>query len=210
MATRPSRSSRSGKSGQERRGKQRCENFEGSGQCVSATAATTLAGLRRLTNLKGFALPELQELFLSDTEEGGTITRDAFHDCFVALSGAQDFPLSTDPEEADTLRVGLCGLYAPFDTDGDAMVGFTELTSGLSVLCGGDRNEKAAAAFALCDYNSDGVVSLEEMTRYLTAVFKVMYHAEPGTEGSMCCTAEEPAAVTASQKIVRQDKNLPL
>ena len=107
MATRPSRSSRSGKSGQERRGKQRCENFEGSGQCVSATAATTLAGLRRLTNLKGFALPELQELFLSDTEEDGTITRDAFHDCFVALSEEHDLPLSS--EEADTLRVALCG-----------------------------------------------------------------------------------------------------
>ena len=143
MATCPSRSSRSGKSGQERRGKKRCKNSKA---VASATAATTLAELRRLTNLKGFALPELQELFLSGTEEDNTITRDAFHDCFVALSGARDTPLS--PEEADTLRVVLSGLYGLFDTDGDGMVDFTELTSGLSVLCGGDR-EKAAAAFAL-------------------------------------------------------------
>ena len=106
---------------------------------ASATAATTLAELRRLTNLKGFALPELQELFLSDTEEDGTITRDAFHDCFVALSGEHDLPLS--PEETDTLRVALSGLYALFDIDGNGMVDFTELTSGLWVLLRRPRRE---------------------------------------------------------------------
>ena len=89
--------------------------------------------------MKGFALPELQELFLSDTEEDGTITRDAFHDCFVALSGEHDLPLS--PEETDTLRVALSGLYALFDIDGNGMVDFTELTSGLSVLLRRPRRE---------------------------------------------------------------------
>ena len=113
---------------------------------ASATAATTLAELRRLTNLKGFALPELQELFLSGTEKDGTITRDAFHDCFVALSRVHDLPLS--PEEADALHVSLCGLYVLFDTDSDGMVDFTEPTSGVSLLCSGDHNEKAALAFA--------------------------------------------------------------
>ena len=81
---------------------------------------------------------------MSDTEEDGTITRDAFHDCFVALTGEHDLPLS--PEETDTLRVALSGLYALFDTNGNGMVDFTELTSGLSMLCGGDRDEKAAFA----------------------------------------------------------------
>ena len=84
---------------------------------------------------------------MSDTEEDGTITRNAFHDCFMALSGEHDLPLS--PENADTLCVVLCGLYVLFDTNGDSMVDLTELTSSLSMLCGSDRGEKGAVAIAL-------------------------------------------------------------
>ena len=39
-----------------------------------------------------------------------------------------------------------------FDGDGDGMVDFTDLSSGLPVLCGGTRNERALAAFALYNY----------------------------------------------------------
>ena len=57
--------------------------------------------------------------------------------------------------------------------------------------CGGSRDEKAAAAFALYDYNGDGVISLEEMTRYLTSVFKVMYETQPGTAERVGVSAVE-------------------
>ena len=80
------------------------------------------------------------------------------------------------------------------------------------MLCGGDRDEKAAAAFALYDYNSDGVISLEEMTLYLTAVFKVMYHAEPDMGSQMGVGPDELAAVTAEQAFAQseldEDRNL--
>ena len=75
-----------------------------------------------------------------------------------------------------------------------------ELASGLSVLCGGSRDAKAEAAFALYDYNGDGFISLEEMTRYLTCVFKVMYETQPGTAEEMGgASAEELAEVTAER-----------
>ena len=86
-------------------------------------------------------------------------------------------------------------------------VDFSELASGLSVLCGGSRDQKAEAAFALYDYNGDGFISLEEMTRYLTSVFKVMYETQPGTAERMGVSAEELAAVTAEQAFVDADLN---
>jgi len=64
------------------------------------------------------------------------------------------------------------------------------------VLCGGSRDTKAAAAFALYDVNGDGTISSDEMTRYLTSVFNIMYAVEPGTEKKMGCSAAELALVT--------------
>ena len=67
-------------------------------------------------------------------------------------------------------------------------------------------DEKARAAFDLYDYNGDGVISLDEMTRYLTSVFKVMYEAEPGTQARMGgASAEAVAAQTAQQAFAEAD-----
>ena len=98
-------------------------------------------------------------------------------------------------------------LFDVFDEDGNGAVDFSELASGLSVLCGGSRDEKAEAAFALYDYNGDGFISLEEMTRYLTSVFKVMYETQPGTQERMGVSAEQLAGVTAEQAFVDADLN---
>merc|ERR1711871_148464 len=56
-------------------------------------------------------------------------------------------------------------------------------------------------------YNGDGFISLEEMTRYLTSVFKVMYETQPGTAERMGVSALELAAVTAEQAFIDADLN---
>ena len=71
--------------------------------------------------------------------------------------------------------------------------------SGLTVLCGSHHNEKAAAAFALYNYDGDGFITKDEMTRYLTSVFRIIFHAEPGMGGSRGCSPAELAAVTVEE-----------
>ena len=93
--------------------------------------------------------------------------------------------------DADTFRVALRGLYDLFDQNHDGCVDYTELTSGLTMLCSGSFDRKVAAAFALYDYDGDGAISLEEMTRYLTSVFKIIYRSHEGMEASTGCSAEE-------------------
>ena len=63
--------------------------------------------------------------------------------------------------ERDELVALLGDLLSLFDADGNGVVDFTELSSGLSVLCGGDLDKKAQAAFALYHYNGDGVINIE-------------------------------------------------
>merc|ERR1740133_954647 len=169
----------------------------------AASKQMSLGQLRDLTNLGSMTATAVMEKFAEVTGEDGTVGREEFELVFEELAAARDVPLADDEE--DQLRVMLGGLYDMFDADGDGSVDFTELSSGLTVLCGGDRDEKAAAAFALYDYNGDGVISKDEMERYLTSVFKVMYHAEERTEKAMGCSAEELAGATADEAFEEAD-----
>lgn len=80
--------------------------------------------------------------------------------------------------------------------------------SGLTVLCGGNRDDKLASAFEIFDDNGDGYISLEEMVKYLTSVFRVMYETQPMSREHMKgVTPEEFAFATAQQVFAEYDEN---
>ena len=164
----------------------------------------SLKEVRRLTALENHDVEEVFEDFAVAADEEGLLDREAFTNCFrsiIARNGGQ-----SDADSERTSQI-LTRLFAVFDVDGSGAVDFSELASGLSVLCGGSRDQKAEAAFALYDYNGDGFISMEEMTRYLTSVFKVMYETQPGTAENMGVSAEELAAVTGEQAFQDADLN---
>merc|ERR1711871_546591 len=179
------------------------------GQTVQAIADNlpawvSLKEVRRLTALEQYGVEEVFEVFAVAANKDGVLDRASFDECFrtvIAESGGQG--------EVDSQRTTMVldRLFSIFDSDGNGVVDFSELASGLSVLCGGSRDEKALAAFQLYDYNGDGFISLDEMTRYLTSVFKVMYETQPGTAERMGMPAAELAAVTAQQAFEDADVN---
>ena len=79
--------------------------------------------------------------------------------------------------------------------------------SGLSVLCGGDRDAKARAAFALYDFDSNGIISLDEMTTYLSAMFAIIFFVDPATRDATNVTPRELAVATATQAFADADLN---
>ena len=166
-------------------------------------APVTVDEVRRLTGLEQFPPDAVFALFAEATDDDGLISANAFEACFEEILDASDQELSD--EDFKRLRYILSRLYFTFDADSDGHVDFTELATGLSALCGGTRDEKAAAAFALYDYNGDGVISLEEMTRYLTSVFKIMYETQPGTAERVALSPEELAANTAERAFEEAD-----
>ena len=101
-------------------------------------------------------------------------------------------PLS--PEQVDSL---LSRLFAFFDRDHNGFVDSRELLSGLSILCTGDHTDRIKAAFDMYDYDGNGVISLDEMTRYLTSVFGVIAETNPAVFKRHAVTPQELASVTA-------------
>ena len=133
-------------------------------------------------------------MLAENADEDGLLNKAAFVDAvrkFVAAHG------DIAKKDRKRLKQVLKALFKVFDADGNGVVDFTELSSGLSVLCGGNHDDKAASAFALYDFNGDGFIDESEMTSYLTSVFKVLFTVEPGAQDSVNgMSAEELARVT--------------
>ena len=84
---------------------------------------------------------------------------------------------------------------------------FSDVASGLTILTKGTGDEKAEQAFQLYDYDGNGYVSLDECTRFLGAVFKVMWEFAPDTfrDLGVDVDPETLARVTADDIFVRAD-----
>jgi Ca2+-binding EF-hand superfamily protein len=160
--------------------------------------------VKQMTNLEKYTADEVFEIFANRCAEDGTLSREAFEECFEQLVDEQ---YKNDEANLERLRLILNRLFVIFDEDHSGSVDFCELSSGLSVLCGGSREEKVRAAFSLYDLNQDGFISLDEMVRYLASVFKVLYETSPGTDEKLGVQPEELAAITAEQCFLEADLN---
>ncbi|KAG7380719.1 hypothetical protein PHYPSEUDO_006901 [Phytophthora pseudosyringae] len=160
--------------------------------------------VKQMTNLEKYTADEVFEIFANRCADDGTLSREAFEECFEQLVDEQ---YKNDEVSLTRLRLILNRLFVIFDEDHDGAVDFCELSSGLSVLCGGSREEKVRAAFSLYDLNQDGFISLDEMVRYLASVFKVLYETSPGTDEKLGVQPDELAIITAEQCFLEADLN---
>ena len=126
----------------------------------------TLSDIRKMSGLGKVDAEELFEHIAIHSDEDGVLNFENFTAAFVSI--LDEFGSMNGHSEAS--RVMLCkSLFEMFDTDENGVVDFSELASGLSILCRGSRDDKVRAAFSLYDANGDGFISLEEMTTYLEA-----------------------------------------
>ena len=98
-------------------------------------------------------------------------------------------------------------IFDDFDAQGEGAVDFSELASGLSILCGGERGDKVEAAFSLFDFDGNGYITLEEMATYLHSVFRMLYEVSPETRANMGVQPDELAMATALQCFEDADLN---
>jgi len=71
-------------------------------------------------------------------------------------------------------------IFDVFDQNHDGRVDFPEFVAGLSLLCRASTDtDRVKATFALFDIDGDGVISLDEMERYLVTFFQIYFALEP-------------------------------
>ncbi|CAM9832819.1 unnamed protein product [Chrysoparadoxa australica] len=144
-----------------------------------------VAEVKKVTNLGAHDVGTIFQLFATCADENGFISRPAFFGCFRALVEVNVGQSQGHGQGSDVSvhkgRVGavLDRLFQLFDADDSGYVSFDELASGLSVLCGGRRDDKVEAAFSLFDVKEEGRMTQAEMITYLTSVFKVLLEASP-------------------------------
>jgi Ca2+-binding EF-hand superfamily protein len=178
-------------------------------QDSQTNAKWTMADVRKATRMGMFSPTDLFETFseMSTVQDDGThtLTRDSFMQCvsnIITLGGG--YYDENSAEIADEFFNLMC-------KDFESKDGFLDpraVASGLSVLCVGQRDAKVRSAFALFDANNDGFISMDEMEKYLTSVFKVLYLASPTMESQLNgVPASSLGAVTTAQVFEQCDVN---
>lgn len=130
-------------------------------------------GLDALCRTTKFSRKELKIMYRGFKQEcpSGVVKEDTFKDIY-----AQFFPQCDSTTYAHYV-------FKVFDQDHDGTVSFEEFVMGLSVLARGTIHEKLIWAFNLYDANGDGVITREELSDIVTAVYELLgKYAEPTME----------------------------
>eukprot|EP00747_Dinoflagellata_sp_TGD_P207659 gnl/TRDRNA2_/TRDRNA2_81209_c0_seq1.p1 gnl/TRDRNA2_/TRDRNA2_81209_c0~~gnl/TRDRNA2_/TRDRNA2_81209_c0_seq1.p1 ORF type:complete len:378 (-),score=91.89 gnl/TRDRNA2_/TRDRNA2_81209_c0_seq1:131-1180(-) len=109
-------------------------------------------------------------------------------------------------------------IFDLFDCDENSNVDLLDLVSGLSLFCAGSEDDKIKAIFAVFGEYGDGYVSVNELFKFLTSVFKVVLTDNVlkvlNTRGVAVESAEELASTTTLECFkahcgdVSQDKRI--
>ena len=185
------------------------DSDEDTNNAGGTTLKWDMSDVQEATKIDRFSPSDLFEVFTeaSVTQDDGShaLSAKAFMQCaynIVTLGGGYG------SEEAAEMCDEFFSLIADrFSDDVTGMIDPRAVASGLSVLCSGPRDAKVRAAFDLFDINGDGFISLDEMLKYLSAVFKVLYVATPGMQIQLVVSAEELALMTTEQVFEQCDTN---
>jgi Ca2+-binding EF-hand superfamily protein len=160
----------------------------------------TLDETRRVSRLDRFTFTEIKEVFKAGCNSDGTISREAFVDCFAEIAGAVIGDGEIDLDDEDEFRVLVSNLYNVFDTDRNGVLDIREILSGLSVLCATLPNEedKINSTFKMYDANNDGTISQSELIAHMHAVFKLMCETSEGQESTEFTPLELATATAKS------------
>mmetsp|Transcript_114672 Transcript_114672/g.320439 ORF Transcript_114672/g.320439 Transcript_114672/m.320439 type:complete len:384 (+) Transcript_114672:111-1262(+) len=161
-----------------------------------------LKELRKTSGLKHVPVGDgLSALKAASSE--GQLTREQFIEAYTELLKAHSIEAPEEPVKN--------AVFDLFDRDDNNVVDMMELICGISLLCAGAEDDKIHAVFNVFDENGDGFITLDEMFKFLTSVFKVVLTPNVmGVMNSMGVTVESPddlASVTALECFKTADLN---
>jgi Ca2+-binding EF-hand superfamily protein len=163
----------------------------------------SLLDMRQLTNLVQYSIPDVFEIFAEQTDNEGYISYESFSKSFDVIGNG--IVLSADDDVARTSL--LRQLFDIFDIDDDGVVDFTELMSGLSIICVGSKIDKLKTVFSLYDYDRRGYIAPDEVNRYLRSVYNVLFALQPEVIQHVGVSAEELARLMTQRCFAECETN---
>lgn len=124
-----------------------------------------LKTVRKECGLKHVPVKVACEQFKASAVDG-QLSRAQFLAVYATLLDAHGLPeVSEDVKHA---------VFDLFDRDDNDIVDMMELICGTALLCKGNEDSKVEAVFNMFDDNGDGFVTMDEMFKFLSTVFKVV------------------------------------
>ncbi|CAM9206750.1 unnamed protein product [Choristocarpus tenellus] len=178
---------------------------------VSGDVVSSLERIRGLSRLGSLSVNEALGVLSGASDDHGFVYKEAFYSCLHQLhritlqqaqaEGRAEHASLVGWEEQATIEVeSACELlFNALDTDRTGKVDFCDLGCGLSVLCGGSRDDNVEAAFGLFDTDRDGYMTVHELERYLTTVYRSLYALRPGLHIDVGAPPEVLGRITATR-----------
>merc|ERR1712217_98314 len=162
-----------------------------------------LKTVRKECGLKDVPVSTSLQVFKKAGGVDGSLTYDSFQQAYLQLLQMHQIPAPSESVQK--------AVFDLFDRDDNRVVDLMELICGVSLLCAGTEDDKIHAVFNVFDENGDGYISMDEMFKFLTSVFKVVLTPHVmGVMNSMGVTvesAEDLASVTALECFKTADLN---
>jgi len=161
-----------------------------------------LKELRKTSGLKNVPVGDGLQGFKKMAVDG-KLTREQFLAAYATI--LEDHQIEV-PEDAVKNAV-----FDLFDRDDNNVVDMMEVICGVSLLCSGGEDDKIHAVFEIFDENGDGFISMDEMFKFLSSVFKVVLTPNVmnvmNSMGVTVESAEDLASVTALECFKTADLN---
>ena len=144
-------------------------------QATTALVLSTTMSLRELhdmTKLGAADVLEVVNAFQAHQSEDNLVSRAAFHEVMSRFVGEQAAAVRSRTKDVFN-RV-----FDALDVNGDGSVDAAELKTGVTMLCGGEAQDRIRAAFQA--HSKDGTsLGVDEATTYLESVYKVLFTINP-------------------------------
>lgn len=161
-----------------------------------------LKELRKTSGLKHVPVDQGLQM-LKAAAVDGKLSREQFQEAYLRI--LQDHNVEVPSEEVRN------AVFDLFDRDDNNVVDMMELICGISLLCAGAEDDKISAVFNVFDENGDGYISMDEMFKFLTSVFKVVLTPNVisvmNSMGVLVESAEDLASVTSLECFKTADLN---
>jgi Ca2+-binding EF-hand superfamily protein len=161
-----------------------------------------LKELRRTSGLKNVPVADGLQGFKKFSSDG-KLTRETFQAAYEQIV--------VDHQLQDVAPDVQAAVFDLFDRDDNNVVDMMEVICGVSLLCSGAEDDKIHAVFDIFDENGDGFISMDEMFKFLSSVFKVVLTpnvmAVMNSMGVTVESAEDLASVTALECFKTADLN---